>query len=298
MKGDIRFGGGKRPEKKSFLSMWRRKTSSPAVFDIAREQKQKSRKSRTRRGEIMILFAFFLLGAIMYAAQQPFTQYKDIGVSGTKGVSQADITGIAKSYINEKALGIIPRSSIFAFRSQKLAARIHEFDVRIRDARIDESIISHSIAIYITEYEPWVRWCRYNAADDSRGCGFLGDDGVLFAYTKEDGTIPSVYDERAVDEFMLGTIVLNDEWRAIINAWTAEGALEQEYSVRQFTLREDGSMRARTKEGWDVILDDSSDPAQSLANLHTSLTQEIKDKRLELEYVDVRFGNKVFYKFR
>ena len=52
------------------------------------------------------------------------------------------------------------------------------------------------------------------------------------------------------------------------------------------------------KEGWSVIVTRAKEPELWLPVLRTLLTEEIKGRRNQLEYLDLRFGNKVFYKFR
>ncbi|MBI4272238.1 hypothetical protein HY621_00080 [Candidatus Uhrbacteria bacterium] len=53
--------------------------------------------------------------------------------------------------------------------------------------------------------------------------------------------------------------------------------------------------RAYTHEGWYVIFSTASDATQQTKNLNTLLRTTIKKKRKSLEYVDVRFENKLFY---
>lgn len=52
------------------------------------------------------------------------------------------------------------------------------------------------------------------------------------------------------------------------------------------------------KEGWHVLVYFDTSPEEIADNLKLLLDQKIKEKRRELEYIDMRFPNKAFYKFR
>ena len=54
-------------------------------------------------------------------------------------------------------------------------------------------------------------------------------------------------------------------------------------------------MSVRTNEGWDLYLFSGDKLDSELDILKTALTSTLRDRR-ELQYVDLRYGNKVFYK--
>jgi len=50
------------------------------------------------------------------------------------------------------------------------------------------------------------------------------------------------------------------------------------------------------KEGWYALLDEETNFKTAFENMKLVLENQIKDKRAELEYIDLRFSNKVFFK--
>lgn len=52
------------------------------------------------------------------------------------------------------------------------------------------------------------------------------------------------------------------------------------------------------KEDWYIFTSFDAPPEKTVANLKLLLDQKIKEKRADLEYVDMRFPNKAFYKLR
>jgi len=306
MKGDIRFGGEKKSPVTHRTWGWGKSARSGALVDVSREIRRRDKTVRTRKREVAILIGLLVVAAFIYIARQPFTFYRDISIVGNKGVSQEVLLENAREYLNSKAFWMFPRASVFVFKEDALKEKLRARDARIRDVAVSTNIFQHSLTVVVTEYEPWAKWCGVvdesapNSTDGPmiRGgvvCGFIGDDGVLFTITAEEGNIPLITDERA-NTHRLGDRVLDDAWLKLVREWTRDGALPPEYAIRTFSLKADGSLRARTNEGWDIVGDATTDAVSSLSYLRTSLEQEIKEKRALLEYVDVRFGKKVFYK--
>lgn len=67
-------------------------------------------------------------------------------------------------------------------------------------------------------------------------------------------------------------------------------------------LRIDGkdaqTLRLRTSEGWSIYLDASQDLRGQLLNAEVVLKSKVGAQRPQLDYIDVRFGEKVFFKLR
>ncbi|MFH1838574.1 MAG: hypothetical protein ABH808_03735 [Candidatus Kuenenbacteria bacterium] len=70
--------------------------------------------------------------------------------------------------------------------------------------------------------------------------------------------------------------------------------LEDEYKKLEKT-----EIRVVVKEGFEIYFDIFfSDLDQQINNLRKILNQEIKDKLSSLEYIDLRFGNRIYYKVK
>lgn len=67
------------------------------------------------------------------------------------------------------------------------------------------------------------------------------------------------------------------------------------YQLRRSTPRE---VRAVSKAGFSLIINRNDDTDRMFQVLEIVLAKEIGTRRRQLDYIDLRFGNKVFYKFR
>ena len=52
------------------------------------------------------------------------------------------------------------------------------------------------------------------------------------------------------------------------------------------------------EEGWKIILNAQNEPKSAYLNLITALEANIKDKRARLDYIDLRLGNKIYFKYK
>lgn len=74
---------------------------------------------------------------------------------------------------------------------------------------------------------------------------------------------------------------------------------DEKYVILFFRIDPSGHQyRAFTHEGWNILFSDLSDATQQATNLKTLLQTTIKKKRKLLDYVDVRFENRLFYSLR
>jgi|GEM_PF-2216420 len=58
------------------------------------------------------------------------------------------------------------------------------------------------------------------------------------------------------------------------------------------------TIRVRTSEGWSIYLDAAQDLRGQLLNAEVVLRTKVGAQRPQLDYIDVRFGEKVFFKLR
>ncbi|MEK7123483.1 MAG: cell division protein FtsQ/DivIB, partial [Patescibacteria group bacterium] len=73
--------------------------------------------------------------------------------------------------------------------------------------------------------------------------------------------------------------------------------LNIEISEIKLNSRGKNSIEIAVKNGWSAIFN-SEDAEMAFLAMRTILEKEIKEKQNKLEYIDLRFGTKVYYKFK
>ncbi len=74
---------------------------------------------------------------------------------------------------------------------------------------------------------------------------------------------------------------------------------DEKYALLFFRIGPEGNdYLAFTNEGWHIIFSALSDATEQAANLKTLLLTTVKKNRKSLDYIDVRFENRLFYTLR
>ena len=113
--------------------------------------------------------------------------------------------------------------------------------------------------------------------------------GFLITKISTDASVITIGKE-AVDPLMMRRMIdLNAKLPSVI------GSPIVEYQLLSAIARE---VRVASQNGFSLIINRDDDVDHALSVLDTILKKEIGSRRKNLDYIDLRFGNKVFYKFK
>ncbi len=93
-----------------------------------------------------------------------------------------------------------------------------------------------------------------------------------------------------------GDSTLNLNENSAISDSTANQAIDDAACDFRKLAVNDPTLVVTTDEGWDIRIDVSTNLDTQLKKLHETLQQKFDGSRAGLKYIDVRFGNKVYYK--
>ena len=168
----------------------------------------------------------------------------------------------------------------------------------------------------MTERETAAIWCRVQAGEETffsatstkgrvknflpetENCFFADRNGILFREAPTvSGTLQTVFYFTGQKTADLGQVGVNAE---ILNsaAELKKQARNFDVGISGFLLAEKNGkeLTALTSEGWRVFFNPDSSPVSQIKVLAALLADEIKGKRAELEYVDLRLPNRAYYK--
>ena len=264
---------------------------------------------RTRRRKIRALIFFgalVLAGAIVYGVSVvsylPRLTIQTIEVGGAKEVSASSISNYVETELSDGSRRILSRSNIFLYPRASLEKAVTDTFPRIRTAAISRpSLFAQTITVVVGEREPYARWC------DGEECYLMDDGGFIFAtaststdtirtpyiFTGAAGTSTPPIGQRFLAGRFVGVLALLD--RLGQAGWSAESvSVENE---RDFEAKV--SPASGTEKGFIVRVSFGNDGETVVKNLQLVLSSDVlRGKESELEYVDLRFGNRVYYKLK
>lgn len=230
------------------------------------------------------------------------------------GNNVTDTTLVTKT-INEEMAGhylwIFPKTNIFFYPRTKIEAILHDKYKRLKD--VDAGIKNNEILeVKVTEREPKYNWCGQSSPEDGGGktCYFTDDSGYIFdeapyfsgdVYFKFYGNIDHA-DTPAGNYFATSQFTKFITFKDILEKLGLKPASlyyeEDKGDITVFLTRNKNASSSPK-----IIIKNTADISKIAENLNAALSTEpllsdFKKKYDSLLYIDLRFGNKVYYKFR
>jgi len=240
----------------------------------------------------VFLFLLSAIGGIFYFVfiSEQF-QIKKVNISGLEAVSEEQVLNTVNNIMGEKKIGFLKSKNYFIFPVEKLRASLFEAFPKIGEISI-QKIHPDGVKIIVEERDVVGVVCK------GQNCFYFDKKGVIFEVSpRTSGSIIiAVQDNRDIN-YELGHRVLSESQITFFKE--AQGLLNRNFpfTVREFLITKKGEFEIITSEEWRALLDKNEGLEYQLSSLKYVLDEEIKTRRRELEYVDLRLGNKVYYKY-
>ena len=230
---------------------------------------------------------------------------------GLASLSEEEVRLVVMRYLEGDTLFFVPRNHLFAVSPKNLKNELYKTYPKIAAVEIKKNL-NPALAIKIAERIIWGIGCTKteveeiteNVSEGERSkkavgpCFYIDQGGFAFEEVSlfKGGLFPILYKDK---EGIVGSYIFSEEEIKFF-----EKAGETLISSLNFPLLsveflpEGEDARLTLKDGWSLFVPLKKSPSEWLPVLRTLLLGEIKERKNQLEYVDLRFGNKVFYKFR
>lgn len=259
-------------------------------------------KASNKRKRRFLLFKILLGIGILSAALAiivilfyvPSLRVSSIFISGLDVNDETELRAELFQILEGRKWLIVPENHMF-FLPKKNIEEFLASKYRVRDFTV-EKVFPSALDISITERKTWAIWCD----GSGNNCLLLDRDGLAFekSVILDGSAILKITDER--DDDFLGENILLAEKFSKIAQLTEDVPKIIESDITSIRIKKSGeTYYLYSKRSTYLIIDAETDVAKALENLSLALNSgEIRDRRDSLEYIDLRFPDKVFYKFR
>lgn len=221
-----------------------------------------------------------------------------IEVRGAQKVPPQLVSEYAASVLDDERFHYIARRNIFFYPHRAIADAIAENFPRVASATlVRETLFSTTLVITIAEREPFARWC-IDPSDEITSCFFLDTSGFIFAESSDPTELPqSPYlfsggtrNIEAIDRtFAPGTFAHMLDVLAALEA--------ERYMPVAATLQNDEDFWVSLERGFYIKVSRETAPHVLVRDLELVLgSSTLAGREANLEYIDLRFGNRVYYK--
>jgi len=242
-------------------------------------------------GVMILSFIALLILSVWYGTRVDALTIKEVNVSGGETIPAEAIMDKVDGVLTGTYLGLVPRRFTFFYPHQAIIEVVDEFE-RIKSFSLRRTSFE-SLAITYTEYIPDALWCD----DTDTVCVFLDDKGFAFTAApslrggalmrfEKIGMTPTAGIQTFTPEEYQTTHELVERLRE--RDWYVSRAEIDAASDAYLLLAAGGELKVSLKE----------EPVRIVDNLVTVLAAP-EFSHIEpgnFEYIDLRFGNKVFVK--
>lgn len=264
-----------------------------------------NKNNKTRRNFSFLRFLFFLVGmafvgVLFYALFfSSFLEITSISVNGNEYVGRDSVLEIINPEISGKYLNYIKKNNLLLIRTKKIEKEMGRDFKIIRESKIKRKFPSE-LVVEITERKPQMVFCS------QQKCFLIDENGEAYDsyFTSEENDKNNfiILREESSREINIGEVILEKKYMEYIQGIRRELLIRLETEVEnnfRSTSLISKDIRVKTKDGWEIYFNENIELEKEIEMLKVVLENKIeKNQRLDLEYVDLRIDNKIYYKFR
>lgn len=261
----------------------------------------------------IFLVILMIIGGLFFS---PIFKVKEVIISGDDSRSMA-VESFVRLYINHGAF--LTGDNILFFDSATLAEKIKaEFPI-MEETRIKMDFLKRTMLIELVEKKSIGIWCVDSVGDKTSSapadmlayqisneakfnrCFYLDKKGVILEEAPQvEGSLIFLIKTQGISAIPApGAKVVEEDLLDFMLKIKEDLFSKINIGVKEFSVKF-GSFDAEalTTEGFKIFFDGKKNPDKQIANLKIMLEEKIGTERANLEYIDLREGNRIYYKFK
>ncbi len=272
--------------------------NSPRLLEL------KNKRRKILLNKIIIYFFLFviIIVSLVFLSRVDALNINGTEITGNKIIEQEAINSVAQTELAGNYFWFFPKTNIFFYPKKGIRNKLSSEFARLRDVQFSLKD-RKTLQISVSEREALYTWCGdtppAETEEDKTRCYFLDDTGYIFdeapyfsgdVYFRFYG--PN-WKELNFDKLILFKQTFeNIKLKPVAMYIDTSGYVRMSLSARNSNTVEP-----------EIIFNIDSDFQKMMENLETALGTEplqsdFKNKYSSLEYIDLRFGNKVYFRFR
>lgn len=285
----------------------KRRISNRRSAVIVRERPQKKRvlfvkklhsifSSKTYFVIAVFLGSILLVGYFLFFTDQLLIT--KINIEGAASGTQQEIREYYDELSQQRKFFILKQNKTINFPVSFAQKDILFKIPKIKNAQITTQA-PHTLNIKVQERSQEGIWCAYGFSAELPSCFFYDSQGVIYddAPNSIKGSLIKVVRDSRTEGAELGSAVMDFELLEYIGNLVT--TLEIQYELPSYIfIKNNDEISAGFSAGFVAQFSRSQDLQESVENLVLILASEIGNRASNLSYIDLRLGNKAFYKYK
>lgn len=237
-----------------------------------------------------ILILFFASCGIYFLFFSDFFSVKKIVISGEKRVNKEEIELFINNSLERKIL-IFQTRNIFLIDLDQIKSKILERFTEIDNLEFKRKF-PDTLNMKIHERKEIAKFCQND------NCFLVDEKGIIFKEIASEIQLLKIENEALKGDLKLGEKIFDKE--LITKILEVEKKLKDlKVGCEKVLIVSEDNLHFKTNENWEIFVDAQKDIDWQMTKLSVSLKEAIpKEKRNNLEYIDLRFGNFAYPKYK
>lgn len=288
---------------------------------VFQPNRQEIKKQRSIHQKLFFgaLFLIILLSVFYGLFFLPFLRFNKLEIVLDNPFASVLLLEQAQNRVQEfftKRYFFIKRDNMLIFSEKEIRNLLFADFPEISNIKIDKNLGDRSLKIYLSKREIAAIWCKTNplsvlSADlnieikdeqnkeEIKNCFYVDKNGIIFKEAPLTfGALIILIKDFSEKEILVGQKIAEPKLIKFMSDFKNLTMDNTQFTVNEFIIGEtDSQLKAISAEGWRIIFNDTQTAETQSLIIKKILEDEIKNKRKDLEYIDLRLENKVYYKF-
>jgi len=275
------------------------------------------RRLRAIRLALVLFICILLGGSFIWLSRQPHVQISNVIIEGVVSLTEENVQKEIESELKGYTWFVFPNRNIFFHPKEAIKDRVLNAFPEISDVTLKRRGF-RALTAEVQERAPIALWCGEHEqisfiAHDEPLCYFLDESGVIFQYAPRPSTTSffEFYSAKPETKIRRGSLreeplgmqfLPKDDFPKLMDF---KEALERlGIHPRKLVISSEDNYEFILENDIRIIFSPHNDFQLLLGNINAALQtsavtrEDLADKTPDLQYLDLRFQKKVYYKFR
>lgn len=253
--------------------------------------KTRRRNQRIYTAALCLLAGIGMIGILGASTHIQQLAVSDVTVRGARQLVPESLVNVVKTRLTSERFELFSRTNIFLYPKRTIEADLAQEFPRIKTVRVArESLLASALVVAVEERSPYASWCKESM------CYVLDSRGFIFAERTESPEREyTFYGGLAATKSPIGQVFLEGRLHGVVAL--LDMLKNAGFPPQGFAVTNDTDFAITLASGQQLLGSFEQSNDDFLRNLTTTLQAESLQGKFEtLQYIDLRFGNRVYYK--
>ncbi len=256
--------------------------------------KERKRKILVFKGVLLIVFLISIFLSLVWVSRLSRLNLDNVLVEGNSVVDTKDIQVVVKNVLSGSYAYFFPKSSVFLYPRKNLEAELISSIPNLETAKVETNHFS-SLRVAVKERKPFALYC-------TGICYFVDRDGLLFKKAPAiSGSAYIRFQDVSTTSPSIGSYIYPNIFGSLNFFITKLVSLG--VKVVKVESDKNGDYILTAEGGAQMYISGDGNFDTALQNFESLLSQSLtklygENPLRKIDYVDLRFGNRLYYKAR